>query len=83
MHVNPSPKELGTNKNGPEKMCMGVEKGRQLKLGNNKRLEEQLEKPQVKKPKWVKQGEATPSQENLESNKVEETSNIEVLRLFL
>ena len=49
MPINISPKGLEINKHGPRKMCIGNEKGRQEKLGNKKRLEVQLEKPQRKK----------------------------------
>ena len=52
--TNSSPKGLETNKNGPGKMCMGIEKGRQEKPRNKKRQEGQVEKPQVKNPKRVK-----------------------------
>ena len=42
-----------------------------------------LKKPQEKNPKRVKQGEASANLENLESSKVEESTNFEVLKLFL
>ena len=41
---------------------MGMEKERQEKPRNNKRLEGQVEKIQVKNPKRVKRGEGTPHQ---------------------
>ena len=83
MFVNPCLKGLETNKHGPEKMCIGNEKGRQEKPRNKKWLEEQFEKSQGRNPKRAKQGESTPDLENLENSEVEEISNFLVLKLFL